>query len=281
MRRFIQILIVLIILGITGYVAYTLFMKWHTEQVETARIQVQDELKEVEKPGIPADRLIEVFGKAPEAIPGEETQISLEEVESQVMAFFSYLDSREYVSAYQLEGGAFQQFQLTIKELSSHAPLIVGETESLYSLYSNMAHFFRVLGIKRINLIKEILENESDIIESMMETFYLWFTINVPSGEKEVNRPSLEMLYTYSGYFLNTLSGRSYLLRRHAKVRTLTTYYCVLILDKANDVLLNAYGLDIRPRIALLLPEINSQTGLMNREQYVADLEKLDEKYKM
>jgi hypothetical protein len=55
----------------------------------------------------------------------------------------------------------------------------------------------------------------------------------------------------------------------------------VLILDKANDVLLNAYGLDIRPRIALLLPEISSQTGLLNKEQYVADLEKLEEKYKM
>jgi hypothetical protein len=281
MRRFISILLIILLLGLISYVTYNVFVKWHKEEIETARMQLRDELKVVEKPVIPEEKLIEVFGEVPKVIAGEEKQISYEEISRRITAFFAYLDSQEYVSAYQLEGGTYQQFQLTIKELSSNLPLIVDETESLYSLYRNMAHFFRVLGIKRINLIKDVLENESDIIESMIETFYLWFTINDHSSEKGMNRPSLKMLNEYSGYLLNTLSGRSYLLRRHAKVRILTTYYSVLILDKANDSQLNKYGIDIRPHIQLLLPDVSNQTWLINKEQYLLELEKLNTKYQL
>jgi hypothetical protein len=281
MRRFISILLIILLLGLISYVTYNVFVKWHKEEIETARMQLRDELKVVEKPVIPEEKLIEVFGEVPKVITGEEKQISYEEISRRITAFFAYLDSQEYVSAYQLEGGTYQQFQLTIKELSSNLPLIVDETESLYSLYRNMAHFFRVLGIKRINLIKDVLENESDIIESMIETFYLWFTINDHSSEKGMNRPSLKMLNEYSGYLLNTLSGRSYLLRRHAKVRILTTYYSVLILDKANDSQLNKYGINIRPHIQLLLPDVSNQTWLINKEQYLLELEKLNTKYQL
>jgi hypothetical protein len=36
-------------------------------------------------------------------------------------------------------------------------------------------------------------------------------------------------MYEYASY-LNTLGGRSYLMRRDSKVRLLTTYYCILVL---------------------------------------------------
>ncbi len=281
MRRFITVSIVILVLGAAGYLAYTLIINWHKTELETVRMQFQEELQAREKSPVPNERLAEAFGEIATDVLQKDKQISEEEITRRITAFFSYLDSQEYVSAYQLEGGAYQQFQLTIKELSSQLPLLAGETESLYTLYRNMAHFFRVLGIKRINLIKDILENESDIIESIMENFYLWFTINNHSDEREIHRPSLKMLYTYSGYFLTTLSGRSYLLRRHAKVRILTTYYCVLTLDRANDSLLNANGIDIRPHITLLIPDVSNQTGLMNKEQYLSELEKLTNKYQL
>jgi len=281
MRRFIAVSIVILVLGAAGYLAYTLIINWHKTELETVKMQFQEELQVREGSPVPNERLAEAFGEISTDVLQKDKQISGEEITRRITAFFSYLDSQEYVSAYQLEGGAYQQFQLTIKELSSQLPLLAGETESLYTLYRNMAHFFRVLGIKRINLIKDILENESDIIESIMENFYLWFTINDHSDEKGINRPSLKMLYAYSGYFLNTLSGRSYLLRRHAQVRILTTYYCVLTLDRANDSLLNANGIDIRPHITLLLPDISNQTGLMNKEQYLSELENLDIKYQL
>jgi hypothetical protein len=75
------------------------------------------------------------------------------------------------------------------------------------------------------------------------------------------------------------LGGRSYLLRRDPKVRTLTSYYCVLILDKANDEELNSRGIDIRPYIESSLIEIENKTGLVHQEEYLTKLRELRLKY--
>ena len=143
-----------------------------------------------------------------------------------------------------------------------------------------MAHFFRVLGKNRVNLIKDIFQNESEIIESAMQTFYLWTTFET-DDKVSSGQPSLKSMYEYSAFFLNTLAGRSYLLRRDSKIRILTIYYSVLILDKANDEQLNSGGLDIRPYIKSLLNDFQTQTGLIHQKQYIAELEKLADKYKM
>jgi hypothetical protein len=91
--------------------------------------------------------------------------------------------------------------------------------------------------------------------------------------------PSLETLYEYAGFFLNTLAGRNYLMRRNSQQRILTTYYSILILDKANDSTLNRYGIDIRPKIELLIPEINNTKGLIFKKQYSEKLNALKIKY--
>jgi hypothetical protein len=75
------------------------------------------------------------------------------------------------------------------------------------------------------------------------------------------------------------VGGRSYLLRRDSKVRILTTYYAILILDKANDAILNRYGIDIRPHINLSIDDIRNQKNLIYPEEYVAKLYQLQEKY--
>ncbi|MBW2228705.1 MAG: hypothetical protein JRG99_15735 [Deltaproteobacteria bacterium] len=80
---------------------------------------------------------------------------------------------------------------------------------------------------------------------------------------------------------MNTVGGRSYLLRRDSKVRILTTFYSILILDMANDAVLNRYGIDIRPHINLSIDDISNQKNLIYPETYVAKLHQLREKYKM
>ena len=124
-----------------------------------------------------------------------------------------------------------------------------------------------------------MLQNESEVIESVMRTFYQWFTMDDEGQSTVQGRPSMENMYEYAGYILNTLGGRSYLLRRDPKVRTLTTYYCVLILDKANDEDLNSKGIDIRPYIGSSLMEIENRTGLVHQEEYLTKLRKLRLKY--
>ena len=92
-------------------------------------------------------------------------------------------------------------------------------------------------------------------------------------------RPSPKTMYEYAGYILNTLGGRSYLLRRSPKVRALTTYYCVLALDQANEEELNSKGIDIRPYIKSSLLEVKNQIGLIYQKEYINKLNELSLKY--
>jgi len=297
MDRVIKAVIVVAIVAVSAYFGYILFSSWHKDSLESAKRDergewekrtkelmekvtgLEDELASVKGESIPQQKLKEVFGSESTAT-GEEEPLSFEEIEQQIKAFFSYLDEQDYVRAYELKGGTYEQFKLILKNMSTNPPLISDETASLYNLYRNMAHFFRVLGKKRVNLVKDILRNEGEILESAMQTFYLWATYEAGNGEK-TGQPTLKTLYTYSGFFLNTLAGRSYLMRRDSKVRILTTYYSVLILDKANDEQLNPGGLDIRPHIEFLLNDLQTQIGLIHQKQYLAEVKQLADKYKL
>jgi hypothetical protein len=124
-----------------------------------------------------------------------------------------------------------------------------------------------------------MLQNESEIIESIMKTFYQWYTMDDGGPAILAGRPAPRIIYEYAGYILNTLGGRSYLLRRSPKVRALTTYYCVLALDMANDNELNLKGIDIRPYIKSSMMEVKNQIGLIHQKEYIAKLNELNLKY--
>jgi hypothetical protein len=297
MDRVIKVGIVVAIVAIVVYFGYNLFSSWHKESLETAkrheRVEwekrtkelmekvtgLEEELTSVKGESIPERKLKEVFGPDAAVVKKEEA-LGFEEIDQQIKAFFAYLDEQDYVRSYQFKGGTYQQFQLVLKKISANPPTITGETASLYNLYRNMAHFFRVMGKKRVNLTRDVLQNEGEILESAMQTFYLWATDETADKEK-TGQPTLKTLYTYSGFFLNTLAGKSYLLRRNSKIRLLTTYYSVLILDRANDEQLNPAGIDIRPHIEFLLNDLQNQIGLIHQKQYLAELKQLADKYKM
>ncbi len=297
MDRVIKVGIVVAIVAIVAYFGYNLFSSWHKESLETAkrveRVEwekrtkelmekvtgLEEELTSVKGESIPERKLKEVFGPDA-AIVKEEEPLSFEEIEQQIRAFFTYLDEQDYVQSYQFKGGTYQQFQLVLQKISANPPSITEETSSLYNLYRNMAHFFRVMGKKRVNLTRDVLQNEGEILESAMQTFYLWATDETADRQK-TGQPTLKTLYTYSGFFLNTLGGKSYLLRRNSKIRLLTTYYSVLILDRANDEQLNPAGIDIRPHIEFLLNDLQNQIGFIHQKQYLSELRQLADKYNL
>jgi hypothetical protein len=297
MDKFIKVGIVVAIVAIAAYFGYSLFSNWHKQSLETAKRQervewekrtkelmekvtgLEEELTSVKGESIPERKLKEVFGSEAGGVK-EEEPLSFEEIEQQVIAFFTYLDEQDYVQAYQFKDGTYQQFLWALNKLSTNPPSITDETASLYNLYRNMAHFFRVLGKKRVNLTLDVLQNEGEILESAMQTFYLWATDETADREK-TGQPTLKTLYTYSAFFLNTLAGKSYLLRRNSKIRLLTTYYSVLILDRANDQQLNPAGIDIRPYIEHLRYDLQSQIGLIHQKQYLTQLQQLADKYSL
>ena len=308
MDRSAKIIVAIVVIVASAFFIYSKFAGWHASKLETTVKQekkiwqdktdqmrqeiatLKQELAVAKGQNVSQDKLAKVFGEVQRGdkevtkqlegeISEEEKQPGFAEVEGHIMAFFSYMDDQEYVQSYKFKEGTYRQYQIALKKLSSKPPIVTSETSSLYNIVRNVAHFYRVLGKKRVLLIKQMLQNESEVIESVMRTFYLWFTLNDEGQSSVQGRPSMKNMYDYCGFFLNTLGGRSYLLRRDPKVRTLTTYYCVLTLDKANDDELNSRGIDIRPYIESSLMEIENQTGLVHQKEYLATLRNLRLKY--
>ena len=299
MDRIVKISIAIVVLGAIGYLCYSQFSGWYEGNIEKAKINekkawqektenlvtkitdLENQITELKAQSIPKEKLAEVFGEEPLEVPSQEQENSLENTERQIAAFFAYLDSKDYVQAYGLNGGIYNQYSLAVQKLSSNFPVVTGETDSLYHLFLNIAHFYRVLGKKRVYLVRDILQNESEITESAMKTFYHWYTSDREAAGNLKGRPELRVLYQYAGYFLKTLGGRSYLLRRDSKTRILTTLYCVRILDLANDKGLNSDGIDIRPHIEMTFNDITNQLGLIHQKEYLQQLEDLKRKYKL
>jgi hypothetical protein len=151
--------------------------------------------------------------------------------------------------------------------------------DDIFLLAKNVSHFYRTLGIKRLKVLKNIIENESDVLEPTMAVLYGWFTTCRKSDPIPEELPQLKTMYQYAGFFLSTLGGRSYLLRRESKLRMLVNYYSILILDIANDEKVNSVGFDIRNHIDLLFIDISNQKGLVYRDRYLNELEALKAKY--
>ena len=300
-----KIVVVLVIIAVTGFFIFSKISGWHKSKLEKAVQKEQEvwqgkankleqevselklELTDVKGQNVPEEKLAKVFGKeekeedpqvaATQTPPEKLSDIAV--TEGQIAAFFTYLDKRPYVQSLNLPGGSYLQYQIGIEKLSAKPPIIVGEMDSLYNMVRNVAHFYRVMGKKRVLLTKQILQNESEVIEAVMKTFYKWFTMDDGGKATLKGRPSMTAMYEYAGYILNTLGGRSYLLRRSPKVRALTTYYSVLILDRANDEELNSRGIDIRPYIRSSLLEIKNQIGLIHQKEYITRLSELSLKY--
>lgn len=287
------------ILGFIGYFAYNQIINWHKKELVTAISQEQKEFGEktweleegiskleeelalYKETLIPEEKLTEVFGEEATLMSPERENTDCEDLERQILSFFTYLDRKDYIILQKLEHGTYNLFKQMVKQLSETLPIVTGETRDIVSLIRNMAYFYRVLGNKRIELIKEIFNNENDIFESIMATFFSFYTSDKCCKEELQECPSLGLLYEYAGFFMNTMAGRSYLLRRDSKIRILTTYYCVLILDKANEEILNHNGIDIRPHIDLSINDISNQKNLIYCKQYLTKLQSLKEKYKM
>jgi hypothetical protein len=289
-----QPVMVILVLVVIGIFLWILLKDWHEGRLDTARKQesqewkqraddlarklteLEQELKTAQGEKPSEEKVAEVFGPPAVEAPTREKPLTAEEIERRVKAFFSYLDSRDYVQAYELEGGCYQQYLQAVEALSAHPPRVAGETESLYDMLKNVSYFYRVIGKKRVLVTADILANERDVMEPAMRVFFLWYT---GSSDQLKGRPSLPTMYAYASYLLDTFGGRSYLLRRDSRMRLLTTYYCILVVDRANDRQMNPNGIDIRPLIAATARDVRSQTGLAYQKQYVAELERLGRKY--
>jgi hypothetical protein len=293
MDKTVKVLIVLFALVGMGLFGYHFIRQWHTRTLDQAVGQEQqrtlekiaqmearinrltDELGQQQHSQPSKSELVNAFGadKPVDSVtPGE---VDCKQITGQVVAFFQYLDSKAYLIWPGMNLRAEDLFDQISRQLTDKPPVNVGEMEDIYSLVHNITHFYTVLGKDRVELIKEILKSESGVLEPAMAVMFAWVT----ACNANAKQLDLNTLYQYAHFFLNTLGGRSYLLRREAKLRILVNYYSLLVIDMANDAKLNAYGLDIRPHLDYVFYDINNQKGLMYRQRYLGRLRALQNKY--
>lgn len=217
----------------------------------------------------------------PSTVMVDETKDQCEIIREQLGEFFRRLDGREYIRQRELDGGSRPYFGRLLDRLLAQPPVVSGETGELYAILNNTAHFYRVLGSNDLWLLKEVLRREREDLEEILALFHQWsvLTPDCPADGVNIHLP-LPAIYEYAGFFLETLGGRSYLFRRDAPVRLLATYYSVLTLDRANEAGINRHGLDIRPAIDGLRSEIPGATALEHRQEYLATLTELADKYR-
>lgn len=247
-----------------------------TEELEGKVALLEKEVRET-VPAVDEEKLIEAFGKEP--VETIEEKVEAERTGAKIMNFFSYLDKKGYLKAKGIDEDSSEYFRKLVDKLTKSRPVVSGETEDLYTLLKNITYFFRVLGRTDVQVIKDILKGEAELIEPTMKLFFEWIDPwnRVEEPEKITVQP--EILYEYTSFFLHTIAGQSYLFRRDSKTRCLATYYCVLILDKSNDRGLNKYGIDIRPHIDALMNDIQSHKQLAGRIDYLSKLNNIRKKY--
>ncbi len=206
-------------------------------------------------------------------------QQKCDQLSEKLLPFFKHLDSEPYIKEFELNQPSLQYFNELTTKLLANPPVVTRESDDLYTILTNMAHFFRIIGPRNILLMKGILDRERDKIEDVAAELYEWTIVGRCTGDTfQMNAP-LDQVYEYAGFFLNTMGGRSYLFRRDSRSRLLVNYYAILIVDRANNENMNRHGLDIREIIPRLIQEIEATNQLIYKEDYIDRLLDLEEKY--
>ena len=204
-----------------------------------------------------------------------------EELTSSLVQFFDHIDQQPYLKDFKLQRPILKHFNELTAKLLANPPVVTRESDDLYTILTNMAHFFRVIGKDNILLIKGILDRERDKIEDVAAELYKWSITDKCNSDKLQLKLPLTGVYEYAGFFLNTMGGRSYLFRRDSRSRLLVNYYAILIIDQANKAQLNAHGLDVSEMIPTLIREIEATNQLIYKEDYLDTLSNLLQEYQV
>ncbi len=205
---------------------------------------------------------------------------SCTEVSPTLSNFFNKLEKKQYSKEANSTQPLQEHFNDLTTQLMNNPPVVAHETDELYTLLTNTAHFFRILGKDNMRLLQKVIKQEhADFEKIAAEIYRLSLTgEECVSGEKKLEIP-FTSAYEYAGFFLNTLGGRSYLFRRDPGTRLLVNYYAILILDQANQKDLNIYGVDMTEHLPWLIQEMEASNRLTSKEGYLDKLYELAENY--
>lgn len=198
----------------------------------------------------------------------------------EINSFYTHLDQQSYIENLDLTEPSQVYFSKLLQKVASNPPVVHGETDDLFTLLQNTAHFFRILGKDNIDILKRVLEQEKNSIEHILKSFYgLTYQPDSLKEQYEISMPPAT-LTDYAAFFLNTMGGRLYLYRLDPTSRMVVTYYAIITIDRANNEGRGGHGIDIRPFISSLTEEVENGGGnLQLKDEYLDVLYDLQEKY--
>lgn len=197
-----------------------------------------------------------------------------------INTFYAHLDNQQYIESFNLSQPSQEYINSLIQKLLDTPPIVSGETDDLYNILKNTAHFFRIVGKDNIALFKTILANERDTFESFLRDYYLLLNSSECIGELSSLTIHEDSLYDYAGFFLNTMGGSLYLFRRDSVSRLVVSYYSILLIDRANRDQKNRHGIDLRPALETLIDEFeNSGIKTKYRDEYLNTLYQIQDRY--
>jgi hypothetical protein len=201
-------------------------------------------------------------------------------VQEDLKDFFEYLDNKPYVRQIDPEINTYQWFNRIMTRLSGHLPVPAGENLDPVTMTNHIFYFFRNLEPKEMRLLRDVMVNEASTLEANMDLFFRWLSLGDRCPETSGFRPPSDALYSYAGFFLNTIGGRAYLFRNSPGVRWLVTYYSILVVHEADKKGKNTYGIDIAPHLKALMREMSYQGDFLFQKEYVDRLEDLQGFYR-
>ena len=211
----------------------------------------------------------------------EEVKVSVcSQPEQRLKDFYAHLDNQPYMEAYRLTTSSQDHFKALIKKLLANPPEVARESDDLYTILKNTAHFFRISGKDNIFMLQGVLNSEKDKLEQILADYYLLVTTPECSSSQYADDINRDALYEYACFFLNTMGGRLYLFRRDSLSRMNVTYYAILLVDLANMQQNNRHGIALTTGINMLISEMErGGSSLKGVEEYLDTLYDLKEKY--
>ena len=220
----------------------------------------------------------ELTGAAPAWPEDFSSPRACDEIEQELLGICDELDSRPYVQDALGAEGTCGLLDRASRELASRPPVLASELQSYPAILSNAFHLFRVLGRERTALLSDVMQREDDLLEPMALSLYRWLASREPCAGEGEDAVSLEALYEYSGFLIHTLGGQAYLRRRSPSVEALTSFYALVILDRADELMLNRHGLDPRAEVSRCR-ELLRTRPLLFAQQYDEVLDQISRRW--
>ncbi len=202
--------------------------------------------------------------------------LNCKEASKNILSFISYLSQKSYMQKYCKNLSLQKRITYIVTKLKENPPIPEGESFDPNLMIKNIYFMFRVLSAEDIQLIKDIIKNESDQLEYIIRCYYIWLI----SQDNQNRCPDyhgllipIKVAYKYAAFFLNTIGGRAYLFRRPNTLRLLITYYSIMLVHYMHQKGVKECGINICKMIPNLIDELSRFNELKFQDYYITSLE--------